>query len=76
MPDIEMEGPKLISLYSCKFCAHIQRKMGNYNCGKKSSSTFVTYIFDYETPDWCPYLKKQIRKDKLQKINEIKDESR
>jgi hypothetical protein len=61
-----MKGPKLRSPYSCE------------NCDQKSEVTMslvycgllVTFIRSNETPEKCPYLIKEVRKRKLNKLNE------
>ena len=66
-----MKGPKIVKYYSCEHCD--ENSDVGVNLSRCEIMTYMIMIWDYNTPEECPYflIKKQ-RKEKLEKINEIK----
>ena len=65
-----MKGPKLVKYYSCEHCED------NYPITINVSRCYINdkqrdwKIWNYKTPKECPFLLKEIRKEKLYIINE------
>ena len=74
-----MEGPVLIKVFSCKDCIHLKNSALSYNTKKPYSCYHDDIIMiksgpqlmlgnigsDKITPDFCPFLFKRIRIEKL-----------
>jgi len=64
-------GPTLITMFTCQGCTNLNGAGFHYRCVITENDEWQQYQLNQllETPkDWCPFINKEMRKLKLDKI--------